>query len=101
MSQGLDICTGCETPRDCDICMDLHNWIMEHLDAVPAVHAHWYFTEYEYFDCSACGESYYTGAECSAEARERLKIGKFYNYCPHCGARMDEEVQHGDQTDSV
>ena len=32
MGQALKMCRGCETPRDCDICNDLHNWIMEHID---------------------------------------------------------------------
>lgn len=31
MGQALPMCEGCQTPRDCDICIDLHNWIMEHM----------------------------------------------------------------------
>lgn len=52
--------------------------------------AHWTFSEYEYFDCSACGGSYFNGCESSKEARERLKNGNdLYKFCPHCGARME------------
>ena len=32
MGQALEMCKGCETPRDCDICIDLHEWIMEHME---------------------------------------------------------------------
>lgn len=58
------------------------------IDAQPTVdtvkHAHWEISEYEYLDCSNCGESYYSGAV------ERLKRGEVYDYCPNCGAKMDE-----------
>ena len=37
-------------------------------------HAHWHFDEVSY-ECSACKEVYRSG----------------YNYCPYCGAKMDEE----------
>lgn len=37
MGQALEFCVGCEHPRDCDTCVDLHEWIVEHLDAVPVV----------------------------------------------------------------
>lgn len=33
MGQALDICVHCENKRGCDTCTDLHNWIMEHLEA--------------------------------------------------------------------
>jgi hypothetical protein len=52
-------------------------------------HGKWYFTEYEYFSCSECGESYYNGCDTTAEAKERLKSGDYYNYCPFCGAKME------------
>lgn len=54
-------------------------------------HGHWFFTEYEFFTCSACGNSYYNGADCKSRAESYLNSGKFFKYCPHCGARMDEE----------
>ena len=37
MGQALELCVGCDHPRSCDTCVDLHEWIMEHLDAVPVV----------------------------------------------------------------
>ena len=64
-------------------------------DVAPVVHGHWYFTEYEYFTCSVCGKSYYNGCESSAEARSRLDKGDVFDFCPHCGAKMDEEDQCG------
>lgn len=32
MGQALEMCKGCKTPRDCDACADLHEWIMEHME---------------------------------------------------------------------
>lgn len=32
MGQALEMCKGCETPRDCDTCYDLHEWIMDHME---------------------------------------------------------------------
>ena len=37
MGQALKFCTTCENKRGCDLCTDLHNWIMEHLDAEKVV----------------------------------------------------------------
>ena len=48
----------------------------------------WYISEYEYLTCSECGDSYYTGCDSTAEAKERLAEGKCPNYCPNCGAKM-------------
>lgn len=53
-------------------------------------HGHWFITEYEYLDCSVCGHSFYTGCESTAEANQLLADGDTPNYCPHCGAKMDE-----------
>lgn len=58
-------------------------------DVAPVVHARWLISEYEYYDCSHCGNSYYTGNDSTREAKEKLKNGMCYNYCPHCGAIMD------------
>lgn len=59
------------------------------VDAAPVVHGYWFFTEYEYFDCSECGFVYCNGCECTREAREMLRNGDAYKYCPNCGAKMD------------
>lgn len=57
------------------------------LDYEPAVHAHW-FLEREpdgspyCFHCSNCdSDSHYIG------------IKTAYDFCPYCGAKMDEEVK--------
>ena len=60
-------------------------------DVVEVRHGYWYIVEYEYLNCSECGESYYTGAESTKEARERLANGEYYPYCPYCSAPMDGE----------
>ena len=59
-------------------------------DVVEVRHGRWFFTEYEFFTCSVCGESYYNGAESTAQAESYLNSGHTYKYCPNCGARMDE-----------
>lgn len=62
----------------------------ETADVAPVIHAHW---EYRYdtgiyqteFLCSRCKgliETY----SCTVDEVE-------YEYCPHCGAKMDEEVE--------
>ena len=62
-------------------------------DVEPVRHAHWEIQEYEFLTCSDCGESYYTGCDCTSEAKEKLEDGDCYNYCPYCGAKMDESVK--------
>ena len=62
-------------------------------DVEPIRHAHWEAQEYEFLTCSKCGESYYTGYDCTPDAKEKLENGDCYNYCPHCGAKMDESVK--------
>ena len=60
------------------------HWVDEHFvelpELEPVVHAHWIWIEDELHECSACG-----GWECFADCHVR-------NYCPQCGAHMDEEV---------
>lgn len=50
---------------------------------------HWTISEYEYLDCSCCGNSYYTGCDSIEEAKMRLKNGFYFKYCPYCGAKME------------
>lgn len=57
-------------------------------DVAPVVRGKWFFTEYEFFTCSVCGDSYYNGAESSAQA-ESYNQYITYNYCPNCGAKME------------
>lgn len=46
------------------------------VDAVPVAHGYWT----EESECSQCGKYVYKG--------------DIDNFCPHCGARMDEDEQH-------
>ena len=62
-------------------------------DVEPIRHAHWEAQKYEFLTCSKCGESCYTGYDCTPDAKEKLEDGDCYNYCPHCGAKMDESVK--------
>ncbi len=39
------------------------------VDAVEVVHGHWYVSEYEYLNCSVCGEKMYTGCNSTKEAQ--------------------------------
>lgn len=59
-------------------------------DVAPVVHGHWCMEEYEFFNCSVCGGSYYTGAESTKQAKSYLSSGNTYAYCPSCGAKMEE-----------
>ncbi len=73
--------------------------VTEFVDDLPVAdvqevkHGHWVITEYEYYDCSVCGDSYFNGCDSHAEARERLekRLYDVYSYCPYCGAKMDEK----------
>lgn len=63
------------------------------LEKVPTIEpkrGEWIITEYDYYDCSVCGESYLNGCNSMQEARERLELRPYdvYNFCPHCGADM-------------
>lgn len=63
----------------------------DYTETATMKHGYWFISEYEYLNCSVCGEAYFTGADSTAEAKERLAEGKYYPYCPHCGAKMDAE----------
>lgn len=58
-------------------------------DLQKVTHAHWIIIEYEYFTCSACGESYFNGMDSHKMAEDYLKNNGAYKYCPWCGAKMD------------
>lgn len=48
------------------------------VDAEPVKHGRWKIIDFAgSVECSVCGEESYS----------------FSNYCPHCGAKMDEEAQ--------
>ncbi len=53
------------------------------IEAKPVVHAHWKYEEGTDDSCSNCGAS-------AIEGRYAYQV--LSNYCPFCGAQMDEEV---------
>ena len=58
-------------------------------DVAPVVHGHWIEQEDgnldTYYTCSSCKEDFdlIAGTPCE----------NLYNYCPNCGAKMDEHVE--------
>ena len=55
-------------------------------DVAPVRHGHWkeeegWSPDNYYYTCSVCGEDYVTIDGRTPD----------YNFCPHCGAKMDEE----------
>ena len=76
MGHSFTSCEACETPRDCDFCDKLETleerkhgyWVgIDRLKVNPS----WVVR------CSLCG--------CPQDYK--------HNFCPHCGAQMDKEVQ--------
>lgn len=60
------------------------------IDAEPVVHAHWIERiTYER------GKSDYVCSACNYEKNFYQVLLPFVNYCPHCGAKMDEEAEQG------
>lgn len=58
-------------------------------DVKPVVHAHWVACEDEYgeeYKCSVCGGIQFFDITPQDEGWE---------YCPYCGAKMDEEIDDG------
>lgn len=72
----------------CDMVLAIADWIEAHRDVAPVRHGKYIGTEFDgyadgcpvYYEwkCSECG--------CVFEEEEPT-----YNYCPNCGAKMDEE----------
>ena len=75
-------------------CWEFDDVLFPVADVQEVKHGKWQITEYDYYDCSVCGNSYYNGCESGAEARQRLDERPYdvYKYCPNCGAKMDGEM---------
>lgn len=59
-------------------------------EVAPAVHAHWV---HDFIDANCnCGVEIHCGWVCS-NCNWYAKMESKTNYCPDCGAKMDEEVQ--------
>lgn len=48
-------------------------------------HGHWKRTDRYWWECSVCGGKNWIGRLCEADSCKTP-------YCPHCGAKMDEDV---------
>jgi len=104
MGQALEMCVRCETKRSCDTCTDLHNWIMERLEYEPVKHGKWVFAPNTgpfgrgTWICSRCGKPNFnilvivlSDPNTGVTHRRAPYTFDGHQYCPHCGARMDEE----------
>ena len=81
MGQALKFCTRCENKRGCDLCADLHEWIMEHMDAVYVVRCR---------ECNHCDpENYHCDHPMGTAAPLRRKPDDFCSY----GERKDGGVE--------
>ena len=95
-----DYCLPCrEVGKDYNGCRCRACWVDDMLDEVdcfqsaadiaPVVHGHWIEQEDgnldTYYTCSSCKEDFdlIAGTPCE----------NLYNYCPSCGAKMDETVE--------
>ena len=94
-------CYNCRNFKDmkCDYCSTAdYIYMIEDMPAVeakPVVHAHWIEQEDgnldTYYTCSSCKEDF--------DLIARTPCENLYNYCPSCGAKMDEkEDKHEDYT---
>ena len=70
-------------------CYEIENFQLS--DVAPVVHAHW--TEED----DGWGDSYWVCSNCKEPwwLEEGTPEDNNMFYCPHCGARMDEEVENG------
>ena len=56
-------------------------------------HGKWFFVEPGAVWCSECGiDSSLGDAETADETKRRIANGETPNYCPNCGAKMDQQV---------
>lgn len=69
----------------------LSEWIdlQETEDVAPAIHAHWFESYWGGIgaECSNCGD---VVSACDMDYQDVIHD---FEYCPYCGAKMDEEVE--------
>lgn len=97
----MALCTSCRHSLNGNKCEVLPGLIVsahickyyentERVDVAPVVHARWIEDGDDYI-CSNCNEIVFPCVS-GWQMDKTLKEGKTYwNYCPHCGAKMDEE----------
>ena len=73
-----EVCADCVCRDKCD--RQAYCWAkaMQTVDAVPVVHGRWNNMD-----------GYKTRKVCSECGWDVPEYGKFYSYCPNCGAKMD------------
>lgn len=84
-----------EAEISCDIIDD-----QPAVDAVPIVHAHWdcienvfsYEGVFDAYECSHCHKIFLDDM-CQNNGSDYVDAKKDFEYCPFCGAKMDE-VEH-------
>ena len=93
-----DIChtkhkKGCLAPtcRDCiDRFFEMCSHLLPAADVAPVVHAHWYMCGGRAC-CSNCNiKALWKSDWDGCKNHEREFVSAKSNYCPHCGAKMDE-----------
>ena len=62
------------------------NIALERSKADPVVHGHWVEQEH----CDWVYSKEYRCSECGQYRLMTNPVGREWNYCPHCGAKMDE-----------
>ena len=81
------VCDADDAERTCDRIIDIPS-----ADVAPVRHGRWIETSYDEYTCSVCGKNvsdeifYAIGPEDRESASMCVA-----NYCPNCGAKMDEE----------
>lgn len=61
-------------------------------EQVEKLRGEWAIIEYDFFTCTRCENSYYNGAESTAQAESYLNSGNVHNFCPICGAPMTDKA---------
>jgi NAD-dependent SIR2 family protein deacetylase len=71
-----------------------------HLELAPIIHAHWdcienvisYEGTFDAYECSHCHKSFLDDL-CENNGSDYVDAKKDFEYCPFCGAKMDEETK--------